>query len=82
MLFNPKVCEAKFSPQNAFNLNLPLWRGSGKAQIPIGFSKQEAENLKKLGVKLVSLGKRILRTETAAIAVMASIIYHYRDFRD
>ena len=37
---------------------------------------------KKLGVKLVSLGKRILRTETAAIAVMTSIIYHYGDFRD
>lgn len=49
---------------------------------PGGFSKQEAENLKKLGVKLVSLGKRILRTETAAIAVMTSIIYHYGDFRD
>ena len=26
----------------AFNLNLPLWRGSGKAQIPIGFSKKVA----------------------------------------
>ena len=49
---------------------------------PGGFSKQEAENLKKLGAKLVSLGKRILRTETAAIAVMTSIIYHYGDFRD
>ena len=35
-----------------------------------------------VGAKLVSLGKRILRTETAAIAVMTSIIYHYGDFRD
>jgi len=49
---------------------------------PGGFSNEEAESLKKLGVKLVSLGKRILRTETAAIAVMTSIIYHYGDFRD
>tara|TARA_Y100001970_G_scaffold37312_2_gene46071 strand:+ start:13107 stop:13847 length:741 start_codon:yes stop_codon:yes gene_type:complete len=49
---------------------------------PGGFSNEEAEKLKTIGVKLVSLGKRILRTETAAISVMTSIIYHYGDFRD
>jgi len=49
---------------------------------PGGFSKEEAYKLKKLGVILVSLGKRILRSETAAIAVMSSIIYHYGDFKD
>ncbi|MFL2665278.1 MAG: RsmE family RNA methyltransferase [Dehalococcoidia bacterium] len=49
---------------------------------PGGFSKEEAYKLKKLGVMLVSLGKRILRSETAAIAVMSSVIYHYGDFKD
>lgn len=36
-----------------------------------GFSKEEVETLLALGAKPVSLGPRILRTETAAIAVLA-----------
>lgn len=40
-----------------------------------GLEEKEAEYLKNLGVKSVSLGKRILRTETVAI-VLASIIMY------
>ena len=40
-----------------------------------GLEEKEVEYLKKLGVKSVSLGKRILRTETVAI-VLASIIMY------
>lgn len=40
-----------------------------------GFSQQEADQIKELGAKSVSLGKTILRTETAAIAAVAMILY-------
>ena len=40
-----------------------------------GFSKQEIENLEKLGFIRTSLGKRILRAETAAIYALSVIGY-------
>ncbi|MBP5492556.1 MAG: 16S rRNA (uracil(1498)-N(3))-methyltransferase [Clostridiales bacterium] len=40
-----------------------------------GFSEEEAELAQKCGAKLVTLGKRILRTETAAPAVLAMLVY-------
>lgn len=40
-----------------------------------GFSEEEAELAVKLGAKAVTLGKRILRTETAPVAVTAAIMY-------
>jgi len=40
-----------------------------------GFSAEEAELAGKSGAKLVTLGKRILRTETAAPAVLAMLVY-------
>ena len=39
-----------------------------------GFDKSEIELLKKSGAKIISLGSRILRTETAAIASVATIM--------
>ncbi len=42
-----------------------------------GFSKAEAEAAKSRGFHLVSLGPNILRTETAAIAVLSMIGYEY-----
>ncbi len=42
-----------------------------------GFSKAEVELAVKAGFKPVSLGKRILRTETAGIAVLAMINYEF-----
>jgi 16S rRNA (uracil1498-N3)-methyltransferase len=40
-----------------------------------GFSAQEAEEAKEKGFHLVSLGQNILRTETAALAVLSMILY-------
>lgn len=40
-----------------------------------GISEKEIENLRKKGAKFVSLGKRILRTETAGIVMAGNIMY-------
>ena len=45
-----------------------------------GLEEKEVESLKKLGVKSVSLGKRILRTETVAIALSSVIMYELGNF--
>lgn len=42
-----------------------------------GLTEKEVEELIKCGAKAVSLGKRILRTETAPIAMLSMIIYEY-----
>ncbi len=42
-----------------------------------GFSRAEAELAKDRGFQLVSLGPNILRTETAAVAVLSMIAYEY-----
>ena len=42
-----------------------------------GFTSNEIEMAKKAGCKFVSLGRQILRVETAAIAVSAILSYHY-----
>ena len=39
-----------------------------------GFSKEEIEKLQNEGVKIATLGKRILRTETAPLAALTSIM--------
>ena len=41
-----------------------------------GFSVQEVEEAKKEGFLPISLGKRILRTETAAIAALSLLMMH------
>lgn len=40
-----------------------------------GFAEEEAQMAEESGAKLVTLGKRILRTETAAPAVLAMLVY-------
>ena len=40
-----------------------------------GFSKEEASALIEKGIRPVSLGKTVLRTETAAIAALSMLIY-------
>lgn len=42
-----------------------------------GFSPQESDEALALGAKGISLGKRILRAETASLAVLAMLAYHY-----
>ena len=44
-----------------------------------GFSPEEAEFLKGENVPLVTLGKRILRTETAGMAVLSMVMYEIGD---
>jgi len=42
-----------------------------------GLDKKEVEELEQSGAELVTLGKRILRTETASIAILSNIIYEF-----
>lgn len=42
-----------------------------------GISQEEANKLVELGVKKALLGKRILRTETAAITMLSMLIYEF-----
>lgn len=44
-----------------------------------GFDKSEVEFLRKSGISVISLGKRILRTETAGEAVLSMIMYEIGD---
>lgn len=45
-----------------------------------GFSEKEIELIKKNGVKIITLGKRILRAETAAITLTSLIMYELGEF--
>lgn len=42
-----------------------------------GMDKKEVEKLTNNGAKVVTLGKRILRTETASISIMSNIVYEF-----
>ncbi|MDW7674807.1 MAG: 16S rRNA (uracil(1498)-N(3))-methyltransferase [Bacillota bacterium] len=44
-----------------------------------GFSQQEINEVHQLGGKIVTLGPRILRTETAGLAILSAIMYHLGD---
>lgn len=44
-----------------------------------GFSAEEADALVRRGATSVTLGKRILRTETAGMALMAQLVYELED---
>lgn len=45
-----------------------------------GFAPSEAELAEKLGAKLLTLGPRILRTETAPLAALSAIFYERGEF--
>jgi 16S rRNA (uracil1498-N3)-methyltransferase len=47
---------------------------------PGGFSEQEAGGIQEAGATLVTLGPRVLRSETAAITVLSAILYELGDF--
>jgi len=42
-----------------------------------GFASEEIEFAKASGIELVTLGKRIMRTETVALAVLSMLLYEY-----
>ena len=41
-----------------------------------GFSAEEIEKVKQENMKIISLGKRILRTDTAAISTLSMLMLH------
>ena len=45
------------------------------ARYASGFEKEEIEQLKAVGGKTMSLGKRILRTETAGMTVLSILMF-------
>lgn len=45
-----------------------------------GIAKEEVETLKNAGAKVISLGNRILRTETVALSVTSIIMYELENF--
>lgn len=47
-----------------------------------GFSLQEVENARSRGAVPVTLGPRILRTETAGLVVASALLYHFGDLGD
>ena len=55
---------------------------SGAGPGPGGFASYEIEALCQRGVVPVSLGPRILRTETASPALLAAVLYHYGQWED
>jgi len=44
-----------------------------------GFSREEVERVTAAGARAISLGRRILRTETAALVVLAALLYERRE---
>ncbi|MDO5027338.1 MAG: 16S rRNA (uracil(1498)-N(3))-methyltransferase [Tissierellia bacterium] len=47
-----------------------------------GFSEEEVSQIQEAGAKIVNLGNRILRTETAAIALCAMVQYEVGDINE
>jgi 16S rRNA (uracil1498-N3)-methyltransferase len=69
------------------SLKAVLRNHSGSAQSAIvvigpegGFTREEAERFRSQGYQAVSLGKRILRTETAGLVVLGILQYEYGDY--
>jgi 16S rRNA (uracil1498-N3)-methyltransferase len=67
---------------------IPLWvaltRGETRVEQALilvgpegGWSSKEIELAAELGCELISLGPRILRTETAALVAISQLLYHY-----
>ena len=52
------------------NINIAVVIGSEG-----GFAESEIENLTTIGCKIITLGKRILRTETVALVMTSIILY-------
>ena len=70
---------------NSFKESLRTLVNKGTFKIGIvigpegGFEEKEIELLKQNGGKIITLGKRILRTETVAIAMTSAIMYEFNE---
>lgn len=47
-----------------------------------GFSEQEIEDFKNLGASVVSMGKNILRAETASVALLSALLYELGEWKN
>ena len=71
--------------KNMLKQELKKLQGKDRYKIAIvigpegGISDKEIEILKNMGTSFVSLGKRILRTETAGIVMSGNIMYELED---
>lgn len=71
--------------KNMLKQELKKLQGKDRYKIAIvigpegGISEKEIEILKNMGTSFVSLGKRILRTETAGIVMSGNIMYELED---
>lgn len=65
--------------QNTLKEELKKYLSAKKIAVLIGpeggLDEEEVEKLKQAGAKVITLGKRILRTETAPITLVSNIIY-------
>ena len=46
-----------------------------------GFKQEEADEIEKNGATAVSLGSRIMRAETASVAVLSALMYEKGEWR-
>lgn len=60
-------------------------KGGNKIAIVVGseggFKSEEAEKINALGIQSVSLGSRIMRAETASVAVLSALMYEKDEWR-
>ena len=47
-----------------------------------GFSEQEIEDFKNLGASVISMGKNILRAETASVALLSALLYELGEWKN
>ena len=73
--YENKIFACEFANENEIALD----KIQGSTAIVVGseggFSREEADNAKTLGYKHVTLGKRILRAETAAVSLSAVVMF-------
>ena len=73
--YDNKIFACEFASESEISLD----KIKGSTAIVVGseggFSREEAENAKTLGYQHVTLGKRILRAETAAVSLTAVVMF-------
>ena len=79
LVFVPYECETETRLRNAVEENPDAKKISFIIGPEGGFDITEIEKFKSAGIKTVTLGKRILRTETAAEAVVSMLMYAYNE---
>jgi 16S rRNA (uracil1498-N3)-methyltransferase len=77
-----QICIIPWEEEQAVSLRSSLTEASSAVRIAVmigpegGFSPVEVQSARECGMIAVTLGKRILRMETAALAAAAMVMYH------